>query len=329
MAQYADVLLPLPLPTTYTYSLPQEYRESAAVGCRVVVPLGKSKKYTALIMALHDNAPQGYEVRPISELLDEAPILLPKQLELWRWIAKYYLCTEGEIYKAAVPQGLKGEFKARTEQRIRVAKAYTHERGIELALASLSRAPRQKRLLNTYLQAIGGNPSAPTKEISRHKLLEIAGVAPAVCKELIDKGILECYEVEIGRLGCDEDTVSAPNELNPFQQKAFESIKEQFRSKNTVLLHGVTSAGKTEIYIHLIKEAIERGEQVLYLLPEIALTKQIVERLKRFFGNRIGLYHSKFSDAERVEIWKKQLSDTPYDIILGVRSSLFLPFERL
>ena len=329
MAQYADVLLPLPLPTTYTYSLPQEYRESAAVGCRVVVPLGKSKKYTALIMSLHDNAPQGYEVRPISELLDEAPILLPRQLELWRWIAKYYLCTEGEIYKAAVPQGLKGEFKARTEQRIRVAKAYTHERGIELALASLSRAPRQKRLLNTYLQAIGGNPSAPTKEISRHKLLEIAGVAPAVCKELIEKGILECYEVEIGRLVHDEETVAAPNELNPFQQKAFESIKEQFRSKNTVLLHGVTSAGKTEIYIHLIKEAIERGEQVLYLLPEIALTKQIVERLKRFFGNRIGLYHSKFSDAERVEIWKKQLSDTPYDIILGVRSSLFLPFERL
>lgn len=327
--QFVDVLLPLPLPTTYTYSVPQECAGRVAVGCRVVVPLGKSKKYTALIMAVHDRAPEGYEVRPFAELLDEAPILLPSQLKLWEWISRYYLCTQGEIYKAAVPQGLKGEFKPRTEQRIRVAKAYRHERGMELALASLSRAPRQRRLLDTYLQYVGGDASAPAKEISRHKLLEIAGVAPGVCKELLDKGVFECYEVEIGRLANVGDKVLPLNALNSFQQKAFEDIKRSFESKSTVLLHGVTSAGKTEVYIHLIKEAVERGEQVLYLLPEIALTKQIIERLQRVFGNRIGLYHSKFSDAERVEIWKKQLSDAPYDIILGVRSSLFLPFERL
>ena len=327
--QFVDVLLPLPLPTTYTYSVPQECAGRVAVGCRVVVPLGKSKKYTALIMAVHDRAPEGYEVRPFAELLDEAPILLPSQLKLWEWISRYYLCTQGEIYKAAVPQGLKGEFKPRTEQRIRVAKAYRHERGMELALASLSRAPRQRRLLDTYLQYVGGDVSAPAKEISRHKLLEIAGVAPNICKELLDKGIFECYEVEIGRLANVGGTVLPLNALNSFQQKAFEDIKRSFESKSTVLLHGVTSAGKTEVYIHLIKEAVERGEQVLYLLPEIALTKQIIERLQRVFGNRIGLYHSKFSDAERVEIWKKQLSDVPYDIILGVRSSLFLPFERL
>ena len=327
--QFVDVLLPLPLPTTYTYSVPPECVGRVAVGCRVVVPLGKSKKYTALIMAVHDRAPEGYEVRPFAELLDEAPILLPSQLKLWEWISRYYLCTQGEIYKAAVPQGLKGEFKPRTEQRIRVAKAYRHERGMELALASLSRAPRQRRLLDTYLQYVGGDASAPAKEISRHKLLEIAGVAPGVCKELLDKGVFECYEVEIGRLANVGDKVLPLNALNSFQQKAFEDIKRSFESKSTVLLHGVTSAGKTEVYIHLIKEAVERGEQVLYLLPEIALTKQIIERLQRVFGNRIGLYHSKFSDAERVEIWKKQLSDAPYDIILGVRSSLFLPFERL
>ena len=327
--QFVDVLLPLPLPTTYTYSVPPECAGRVAVGCRVVVPLGKSKKYTALIMAVHDRAPEGYEVRPFAELLDEAPILLPSQLKLWEWISRYYLCTQGEIYKAAVPQGLKGEFKPRTEQRIRVAKAYRHERGMELALASLSRAPRQRRLLDTYLQYVGGDASAPAKEISRHKLLEIAGVAPGVCKELLDKGVFECYEVEIGRLANVGDKVLPLNALNSFQQKAFEDIKRSFESKSTVLLHGVTSAGKTEVYIHLIKEAVERGEQVLYLLPEIALTKQIIERLQRVFGNRIGLYHSKFSDAERVEIWKKQLSDAPYDIILGVRSSLFLPFERL
>ena len=329
MAQFVDVLLPLPLPTTYTYSVPAEHREQVAIGCRVVVPLGKSKKYTALIMRAHDEKPQDYETRPFTELLDEVPILLPTQLRLWEWIAKYYLCTQGEIYKAAVPQGLKGEFKARTEQRIRVAKAYRNSRGMELAMASLSRAPRQKRLLNTYLQFIGGDIENVTKEISRHKLIELADVSPTVCKELIDKGIFECYEVEIGRLVniCDEP--AELNELNPVQQKAFEQINAQFDTKNTVLLHGVTSAGKTEIYIHLIKAALERGEQVLYLLPEIALTKQIIERLRKVFGNRIGLYHSKFSDAERVEIWKKQLSDNPYDIILGVRSSLFLPFKRL
>ena len=329
MAQYVDVLLPLPLPTTYTYSVPEEYGSCVSIGCRVVVPLGKSKKYTALIMNVHDNRPEGYEVRPFSELLDETPILLPTQLKLWEWIAKYYLCTEGEIFKAAVPQGLKGEFKARTEQRIRVAKAYRHERGIELALASLSRAPRQQKLLNTYLALTGNDAANPTAEISRHRLIESAGVSPNICKELIDKGILECYEVEIGRLQDTFDKVAEVNTLNPVQQKAFDQINEQFTQKSTVLLHGVTSAGKTEIYIHLIKEALQRGEQVLYLLPEIALTKQIVERLRKVFGNRIGLYHSKFSDAERVEIWKKQLSDAPYDIILGVRSSLFLPFVRL
>ncbi|MBQ2367099.1 MAG: primosomal protein N' [Bacteroidaceae bacterium] len=329
MAQFVDVLLPLPLPTTYTYSVPTEHREQVATGCRVVVPLGKSKRYTALVMRAHDEKPQGYETRPFSELLDEAPILLPTQLKLWEWIAKYYLCTQGEIYKAAVPQGLKGEFKARTEQRIRVAKGYRNSRGIELALASLARAPRQKRLLNTYLQFIGGNIENATQEIARHKLIELAEVGPNICKELIEKGIFECYEVEIGRLAQVGEAPVELNELNPVQQKAFEEINEQFATKNTVLLHGVTSAGKTEIYIHLIKEALERGEQILYLLPEIALTKQIIERLRRVFGNRIGLYHSKFSDAERVEIWKKQLSEKPYDIILGVRSSLFLPFKKL
>ena len=329
MAKFVDVLLPLPLATTYTYSVPDEYSEQVATGCRVVVPLGKSKKYTALIVKAHDDEPQGYETRPIAELLDETPILLPTQLRLWEWIAKYYLCTQGEIYKAAVPQGLKGEFKVRTEQRIRVAKAYRNTRGMELAQASLARAPRQKRILSTYLQYIGGNIEKAEKEISRHKLIELAEVSPTICKELIEKGIFECYEVEIGRLGEVKDTPAEINQLNPIQQKAFEQINESFTLKNTTLLHGVTSAGKTEIYIHLIKAALERKEQVLYLLPEIALTKQIIERLRKVFGNRIGLYHSKFSDAERVEIWKKQLSDTPYDIILGVRSSLFLPFRNL
>lgn len=324
MPLFADVILPLPLSSNYTYSIPKEYEERISVGCRVTVPLGKSKHYTALVAKVHDEEPQEYETRPITELLDDSAIVLPVQMRLWEWIARYYVCSLGEIFKAAVPQGLKGEFKPKTEQRIRLTKRVQDAIAKNLIEQSLSRAPRQKRLFNTFLQLTQNG-----EEVSRHKLIEIAEVTPNICKELIDKGIFECYEVEIGRLQRIHDAITPPNALNDAQQKALDNINDCFKQKNVTLLHGVTSAGKTEVYIHLITQALERGEQVLYMLPEIALTKQIVERLRRVFGNRIGLYHSKFSDAERVEIWKKQLSEQPYDIILGVRSSLFLPFRKL
>ena len=328
MSRFADVILPLPLPGTFTYSVPQEFEEKILPGCRVTVPLGNKKSYTALVTALHDNEPADYTTKPIRELLDETPIVTKKQLELWEWISRYYLCSLGDIYKAAIPQGLKGEFKPRTEQRVRISPKYHDEKGIKLLLQSLNRAPRQQRLLATLIEQtniFGERPS----EISKHKLLETAQVQPNIYKQLQERGVVETYEVEIGRLTHYKETVNPKNELSAAQQKAFDEIKENFKEKSTTLLHGVTSAGKTEIYIHLITEALERNEQVLYLLPEIALTQQIIERLRKVFGNRIGLYHSKFSDAERVEIWKKQLSDEPYDIILGVRSSLFLPFSRL
>ncbi|MBR5476244.1 MAG: primosomal protein N' [Bacteroidaceae bacterium] len=324
MQLFVDVILPLPLASYYTYSVPQEYEGYIAIGCRVTVPLGKSKHYTALVARVHNEPPQGYEVKTITELLDETAIVLPSQMRLWEWISKYYMCSLGEIYKAAVPQGLKGEFKPKTEQRIKLSKRYSDTIAINLAEQFLSRAPRQKRLLNTFLQL-----TKEGEEISRHKLIEAAGVTANICKELVDKGIFEVYEVEIGRLDRTKGSIQPPNALNEAQQKALDEINESFAQKNVTLLHGVTSAGKTEVYIHLITQALERGEQVLYMLPEIALTKQIVERLRKVFGNRIGLYHSKFSDAERVEIWKKQLSDSPYDIILGVRSSLFLPLKNL
>lgn len=328
MSNFVDVILPLPLPGTFTYSIPEELKGKIIPGCRVVVPFGKKVTYTALVSSLHNNPNNNYEIRPIRELLDEAPIVLNEQIKLWDWIARYYMCSLGEIYKAAIPQGLKGEFKPRTEQRVRLTARYRDEKGINLILQSLSRAPRQKRLLATYLQATTPFNENP-KEISKHKLLEEAQVSQNIYKELQDKGIFESYEVEIGRLARENDKVAPQNILNDAQKKAFEEIKDSFRQKNVTLLHGVTSAGKTEIYIHLITEALERGEQVLFMLPEIALTKQITERLRRVFGNKIGVYHSKFSDAERVEIWKKQLSDEPYEIILGVRSSLFLPFKKL
>ena len=328
MEKFAEVILPLPLPGSYTYSIPKELEEKVVTGCRVSVPLGDRKLYTALVMSVHSNKPEGYKIKPIKELLDEEPVVTEKQLRLWGWISRYYLCSMGDIYKAAIPQGLKGEFKPRTEQRVRLTPKCNDEKGINLILQSLSRAPRQRRLLDTYLQI--ATPFTPErKEISKHRLIEAAQVSPTIFRELQDKGILESYSVEIGRLNGEIMPVTPQNILNPAQEKAFNEIKDSFGTKNVTLLHGVTSAGKTEIYIHLIAEALERGEQVLYMLPEIALTKQIVERLRRVFGNRIGLYHSKFSDAERVEIWKKQLGDEPYDIILGVRSSVFLPFKRL
>ena len=328
MSNFVDVILPLPLPGTFTYSIPEELKGKIIPGCRVVVPFGKKVTYTALVSSLHNNPNNNYEIRPIRELLDEAPIVLNEQIKLWDWIARYYMCTLGEIYKAAIPQGLKGEFKPRTEQRVRLTARCRDEKGINLILQSLSRAPRQKRLLATYLQATTPFNENP-KEISKHKLLEEAQVSQNIYKELQDKGIFESYEVEIGRLARESEKIAPQNILNDAQKKAFEEIKDSFKQKNVTLLHGVTSAGKTEIYIHLITEALERGEQVLFMLPEIALTKQITERLRRVFGNKIGVYHSKFSDAERVEIWKKQLSDEPYEIILGVRSSLFLPFKKL
>ena len=328
MSKFVDVILPLPLPGTFTYSIPDELKGKVIPGCRVIVPFGKKVTYTSLVAAVHDNTNSDYEIRPIKEILDETPIVLEEQVKLWEWISKYYMCSLGDIYKTAIPQGLKGEFKPRTEQRVRLTSRCRDEKGINLILQSLSRAPRQKRLLATYLQVT--TPfSESSKEVSKHKLIEEAQVSANIYKELQDKGILESYEVEIGRLARQHETVVPQNSLNDAQAKAFEKIKESFKQKNVTLLHGVTSAGKTEIYIHLITEALERGEQVLFMLPEIALTKQITERLRRVFGNKIGVYHSKFSDAERVEIWKKQLSDEPYEIILGVRSSLFLPFKKL
>ena len=226
MPLFADVILPLPLSSNYTYSIPKEYEERISVGCRVTVPLGKSKHYTALVAKVHDEEPREYETRPITELLDDSAIVLPLQMRLWEWIARYYVCSLGEIFKAAVPQGLKGEFKPKTEQRIRLTKRIQDTIAKNLIEQSLSRAPRQKRLFNTFLQLTQNG-----EEVSRHKLIEIAEVTPNICKELIDKGIFECYEVEIGRLQRIHDAITPPNALNDAQQKALDNINDCFKQK--------------------------------------------------------------------------------------------------
>lgn len=398
MKRYVDVILPLPLPKCFTYSLPDEYAEDVKIGCRVVVPFGRKKYYTAIVRNVHYCAPTDYEVKEVSALLDADPVLLPQQFSFWEWIADYYLCTQGDVYKAALPSGLKLEsetiveynpdfeaeapltereqrildllsadrqqcvtklekdsglkniltvikslldkeaifvkeelkrtYKPKMEARVRLA-GKVSEKQLHILFDLLSRAPKQLTLLMKYVECSRLLSGESPKEISRKELLEQAHVSPAILNGLVEKKIFEIYYHEIGRLQADCQSVMPLNPLNSFQQRAHDEIIASFREKNVCLLYGVTASGKTEIYIHLIEETIRQGKQVLYLLPEIALTTQITERLQRVFGSRLGIYHSKFPDAERVEIWQKQLGAANYDIILGVRSSVFLPFQNL
>lgn len=400
MEKFVDVILPLPLQASFTYALPPEMDGQVQIGCRVVVSFGRKKFYTGIVRNVHYLKPQEYEVKEVSAVLDEHPILVPLQFRFWEWLADYYLCTQGDVYKAALPSGLKLEsetvveynpdfeateplsereqkvldllavepeqtvtrlekesglknilavvksllekdalfvkeelkrtYKPKTETRVRLTEAACNERRLHFFFDELQRrAPKQLDLLMKYIELSGCLGGREVKEVSKAELLKRSGATPAVFSGLVDKGVFEVYQQEVGRLETVSQAVMSLNELNVHQQRAFDEIRASFRVKNVCLLHGVTSSGKTEIYIHLIDEAIRQGKQVLYLLPEIALTTQITERLKRVFGSRLGIYHSKFPDAERVEVWQKQLSHEPYDIILGVRSSLFLPFQRL
>ena len=401
MKKFADVILPLPLYSYFTYSLPDEWVDEVQTGCRVVVPFGRKKYYTAIVRNVHYCAPTEYEVKEVSALLDARPILLPRQFKFWEWLSDYYLCTQGDVYKAALPSGLKLEsetiveynpdfesdvclpekeqkildmlsadpeqcvtkleketgiknilsvikslldkeaifvkeelrrtYKPKTETRVRLTAAARNEHSLHIFFDELQRrAPKQLDLLMKYLELSGYLSGRDIKEVSKAELLQRTSATPAVFNGLVDRGVFEVYQQEIGRI--DKallKEVIPVNPLNEHQQRAYHSILENFQSKNVCLLHGVTASGKTEVYIHLIEETIRQGKQVLYLLPEIALTAQITERLQRVFGSRLGIYHSKFPDAERVEIWQKQLSEAGYDIILGVRSSVFLPFRNL
>ena len=324
---YADVILPLPLDGMFTYSIPAHMQESMQVGMRVRVPFGKSKTYIAIVAHLHNERPSGYQVKDILELIDQQPVLLPQQLKQWQWISNYYMSPIGEVYKAALPGGMKAEdgYKARTELYITLAPPFQSEQGRHIALEMLRKAQRQLEVMHVYLEM-----TANGEEVTRESLLNSSHNTLATINALIKRGILVTYEREVARLNHGgEPHPEHIKQLNEAQQDAFNQIQFQFLKKQVVLLHGVTSSGKTEIYIHLIQQALERKQQVLYLVPEIALTVQMMNRLRKVFGNQLGIYHSKYSDAERVEIWQKQLSDNPYDIILGARSAVFLPFQRL
>ncbi len=334
---YADIILPLPLDSLFTYSVPDVMAGRVIQGVRVLVPFGKSKTYVGLVVRTHGNKPK-FKVKDISTVMDEAPVVNSVQLELWRWMADYYLSSVGDVMNAALPGGLKSEdgYTARTETYVSLAPEYQSEQAIHVALDMLRRAAGQRKVFETFLalshwDAISGNTCAgQVAEVSRDELMNESHCSAAVFRSMVVRKIFNTYEREVGRLNNGgEPHPELIKPLNEAQQTAYNNIVFSFLKKNVVLLHGVTSSGKTEIYIHLIRQAIERRQQVLYLLPEIALTVQIRQRLQRVFGNRLGIYHSKYSDAERVEIWKKQLSAAPYDVILGARSAVLLPFTSL
>ncbi|MBR1593212.1 MAG: primosomal protein N' [Alloprevotella sp.] len=407
MSRYADVLLPLALGGTLTYTLPPMLAADVRVGSRVLVPLGRTKVYSGIVVRLHDEAPGGgFELKDVREIVDAEPLLVPRQVQLWQWMANYYMCTQGEVMKAALPAGLRLEsetgvlrnpdfsepetlsererilftvlspdkaqnldalrkamgvksvhvlvrrlmergaarveermerlYRPRTETHVRLAEAYRSASALNALLPTLGRAPRQESLLLAFLDMSGESAVLTTgneglrREVSKRELMEHRDGSEAALTALRARGILETYAFEVARLRAPKAMPeSLQKQLNPQQEQALEAVRGIFREKDVCLLHGVTSSGKTEVFIRLIKETLARGEQVLYLLPEIALTTQITGRLGRVFGDGMGVYHSKFPDAERVELWKRQLGDAPFPLILGARSALFLPYQKL
>ena len=331
----------MPLDGVFTYSVPQPLEGQVRVGVRVLVPFGRSKTYVGIVASAYgDEAHRGtvprVQIKPIIQVLDASPILTDCQLRLWQWISDYYMSPIGEVYKAALPSGLKAEdgYRPKTELYIRLTPKFCSEQSLHIALDMLQRAPSQLKALIDFLALSDCNlppPSSllPPRNITRDELLN-QGHSLATITALVKRGLLETYEQEVGRLNHGgEPHPERIKALSPAQQEAYNQIQFSFLKKNVTLLHGVTSSGKTEIYIHLIQQALEKKQQVLYLLPEIALTVQMMDRLQRIFGSRLGIYHSKYSDAERVEIWQKQLSQNPYDVILGARSAVLLPFQHL
>lgn len=399
---YAEVILPLPLFGTFTYSIPTTLEGKAAVGHRVIVPFGRKKYYTGIIESITPVAPEGFEVKDISSVLDPWPVVKHPQLKLWEWIAEYYLCTAGDVYKAAVPAGLKVEsetfielnpdyeempdarmtdreaiimqsldhngkmtpaeiskktglnsiestissmverrmliiaeklierYRPKKETLVRLAVDRNDNEAMHKVFDAVKGAKKQEMMLITLLDNLNKRQQQQLPpEVPRQHLLEQSGLSPAILAALASKGIVEIFTREINRFNYTGTEQGELPKLSAPQSEALDSIHRMFIDKNVTLLHGVTSSGKTEIYIHLIDYILKKGSQALYLVPEIALTTQLTRRLQKVFGKRVIIYHSKFSDNERVDIWKRMLHDQSPCVVIGARSSLFLPFSRL
>jgi len=397
--RFVDIILPVPIPQLFTYSVPFDLLNQVEVGKRVVVQFGRKKYYSGVVFAMHENAPVDYQTKEVLAVLDATAIVNDKQFKFWTWMADYYQCTPGDVYKAALPSGLKLEsethvvfnsdheaeealsdkelavvtfvsekkvctiheiqnqtgiqniypilsklieaeivfvneqmrdaYKPKTINVLAIAPAFQNEASLKDAFDELNRAPKQLELLMQFISMVGLNDAMKGKTVQRPVFLEKFGDQTSALNGLIKRGIFIQEQIAIGRLDYSTREVIVTNPLSEAQQQAIDAIRLNHQLKETVLLHGVTSSGKTEIYIHLIEEQINKGKQVLYLLPEIALTTQITARLKKHFGNHLGIYHSKYSDAERVEVWNDLLEHSHYKVVLGVRSSVFLPFDNL
>ena len=399
MPRFAETLLPLALPGTYTYRIPDGM--TLSIGMRVLVPFGRKKIFTAIVTMLHDREPKGYDVKEILTTLDDKPILRHPQLEFWQGIADYYLCSMGEVYKAAVPSGLKVEsettisanpdfeesepgqltdrervildftaqrgrvqiaeiakatgfktversvshlldldalhvservidnYRPKTEACVRLTAARDDEAALHEWFDQLNRAPKQEALLLAYLDLSRWLQSGDVREVSKDSLLKRSGVSAAVLNEAVKRGMFEIYKKEINRFAELGSVLEEPPTLSHEQRRSYTEIHQSMREHAITLLHGVTSSGKTSVYMHLIADALKLGKQVLYLVPEIALTTQLTHRLRRVFGDRLLIYHSRFSDNERVDIWKRLLDTSEPCVVIGVRSSVFLPYSNL
>lgn len=401
---FADVILPLPIQNLFTYKVDKEQSGRIKPGLRVTVQFGKRKIYTALVRKVHNIKPVEYDVKSILSILDDIPLVKEIQLKFWEWIAEYYMCSPGEVFKAALPTGLKLEsetkvfpvsgydenirlneteelvlnalqkqnvlnikeimsltdkrdvmptlksmfekgiifleeklkegYKPKLRTYVRLSPGISNENELNKTLTLLEKAPRQLELIISYLSLSKLYDKSPADEVDKLLLLKNTGTASSTLNLLVKKGILETYEKEVSRFSEGHRIPKAPCKLNTHQKKTLSQIENGFLNKDVILFHGVTSSGKTEIYIHLINEQIKKEKQVLYLLPEIALTAQIINRLRNVFGEKVAVYHSKFSDNERVEIWENIIGKTTngqqqYKVILGARSSLYLPFDKL
>ena len=394
---FIDVILPIPLKRQFTYSVSSDEASLLRQGMRVAVPFGKTKIYTGIVYAVYKDNPPPYETKPIDQILDNYPIVNSFQIKHWEWMASYYMCTLGEVIRAAVPsafllesetiiilsekksvleEGLsddeflvyealqqqsmlhindiravldrknvvkvlhnllqKGvvmvqeelyeQYKPKLKRYLRLAVSYTSEENLKDLLDKLKRAPKQREVLMTLFVL----SSQEKKPVSSAALQKKSNVTSSVLKTLIDKGILEEYFIQKDRVAFEGEAGAALKDLNEGQETALLEIKKAFETHEVTLLHGVTSSGKTEIYVRLIEEVIARGEQVLYMLPEIAITTQLISRLQHYFGESVSVYHSKYSLHERVEVWNNVMESKPKaQLVIGVRSSLFLPFSKL
>jgi len=396
---YADVLLPFAVKGRFTYRVPEPLSEKITPGSRVIVSFGNKKFYSGVVTDIHNNPPLAGNTKEITELLDEMPLINNLQLKLWNWLSSYYMCTEGEVLRAALPSGLSLEsetvirinplftdlssldteesylyslianktqvslrslpqeisgrktirllnrlimtsavsagqkieekYKPKEENFLILSRKYT-DNELNDILDRLARAPNQQKLLSSYLRLTGYSSVTDLFPVKKSVLLKDSGSAPSVVNTLVRKGILTMLSLRTSRLETHGLGKEKPKELSPAQNDTFKSVREQMESKEIILLHGITSSGKTEIYIHLIAEELSKGRQVLYLLTEIALTTQIIERLKKHFGPLTGVYHSRLSDNEKTETWNKVKDrENGYKLILGARSALFLPYSDL